>query len=55
MLRNPLLIETTHANRIPVHIRQKFRRVKHIEREIEIVKLVKGDGYNKFIFVCYNF
>merc|ERR1711935_790059 len=40
-LNNPLSIETDFANRIPLHIQQTFRRVKTIEREAEIVELVR--------------
>lgn len=40
-LNNPLTIETDFANRVPLHIQQTFRRVKTVEREAEIVELVK--------------
>ena len=40
-LNNVLEIETPYANKVPMHIKQKFRSVKVVEKELEIVEMVK--------------
>ena len=40
-LENILEIETPDANKVPLHIKQTFRRVKVIERELEIIEMTK--------------
>lgn len=47
---DPIVLETEFANCIPLHIKQVFKRLKKVERDINMLKTIK-DGQPTILFV----